>query len=231
MMTRLAAKPMIPDAATGILREVAVCYGISPLTLALLVRAGQQLSQAELRVVEELLRLVDQGVPAERRSALSQGVARALASVPEPADDDPLAEVDTPFDTEEAAATMAFAELEAGATRFEILRDCIDVNDVALQTGRSRQAIERLRREGRLLALRVGSQWRYPRWQLDPDAAGGIVPGLDAVLGHLALSPVGAAIWLLTPTEQLGDATPIELLRRRRPERVVQLALEQGWMP
>lgn len=231
MKKRLAAKIPIPETANGVLREVAVCYGISPWALTLLLRAGQQFSTVELQVVEELLRLVDQGVPADRREALSRGVARALASIPEPSGDDPLAEVDTPLDTEEAAASVAFAEMEAGATRLEILRDSIGVNEVAQLTGRSRQAIERLRRAGRLLALRFGAQWRYPRWQLDPDAPGGIVPGIDAVLGRLALSPVGTAVWLLTPKEQLGGVAPIELLRRRRPERALELALEQGWMP
>ncbi|NJL29353.1 MAG: helix-turn-helix domain-containing protein [Thermoanaerobaculia bacterium] len=140
-------------------------------------------------------------------------------------------EIDAPLDAEEAAATMAFAEVEAGATRLAILRDSIGAEEVAALTGLSRQAIERLRREGRLLALRVGSQWRYPRWQLGPDSPGGIVPALDTVLGHLALSPIGAAIWLMTPREELVGATPIELLRHRQSERVVQLAFEQGFMP
>ncbi|HET9225797.1 MAG TPA: hypothetical protein VFR31_03970 [Thermoanaerobaculia bacterium] len=88
-----------------------------------------------------------------------------------------------------------------------------------------------MRRAGRLLALRVGSQWRYPQWQFDPDAPGGVVPGLEEILQQLSLSPTGAAFWLLQPSERLGRRPPIELLRRRRPGPVLQLAREQSYLP
>lgn len=215
----------------GVLREVSARYGVPPRRMRVLVRAAQLLSPAEMDLVEELLHLADQGVPAERRSALSRGVVKALEATPEAAARDPLSEVDEPLDTTAAAESLALAEMEAETTRAAILRDSISVGEAAELTGRSRQALERLRRAGRLLALRVAAQWRYPRWQFDPDAPGGVVPALDEVLRHLALSPAGAAVWLLTLQEQLGGASPIELLRRRRPQRVLLRAREQGWMP
>ena len=225
------AKAASREEPAEVLREVSARYGVAPRRMRVLVRAAQLLSPAEMDLVEELLHLADRGVPAERRSALSRGVVKALEATPEAAARDPLAEVDEPLDTAAAAESLALAEMEAATTRAEILRDSISVGEAAELTGRSRQALERLRREGRLLALRVGAQWRYPRWQLDPDAPGGVVPALDEVLLHVALSPAGAALWLLTPQEQLGGATPIALLRRRRPQRVLLRAREQGWMP
>lgn len=143
---------------------------------------------------------------------------------------DPLALVDEPLDTA-GAESVALGEMEALATREGILRDCISVADAACRIGRSRQALERLRRAGRLLALRVGSQWRYPLWQFEPDAPGGVTPGLEEVLQQLSLSPVGAAFWLLHPAERLGGRPPIELLRRRRLEPVLELAREQSFLP
>lgn len=215
----------------GFLREASARFGVSLERLGTMVRAAQLLSQEEIEVVEELLHLADAGVPSERRSALSRGVVRALEAVPEESAFDPLAEVDETFNAADAAESLALAELETQATREAILRDCISVARAAELTGRSRQALERLRRQGRLLALRVGAQWRYPRWQFDADAPGGVVPRLDEVLREIALSPVGAAFWLLNPSDRLDGHAPLELLRRRRSDPVLELAREQSYLP
>lgn len=214
----------------GFLRKAAVQFGVSQERLKMMVRAAKLLSNEEMEIVEELLHLADAGVPSTRRSALSRGVMRALEAVPEESAPDPLAEVDGPFNASDAAESLALAEVEVQAAREAILRECISVGEAADLTGRSRQALERLRRDGRLLALRIGAQWRYPRWQFDSDAPGGVLPALDEVLRELALSPVGAAFWLLRPSEQLGGHPPIELLRRWRSEPVVELAREQNYL-
>lgn len=216
---------------TGFLREASARFGISPDRLETMVRAARLLSRDEMAVVRELLHLADTGVTTERRSAVSRGVMRALEALPDEAALDPLAVVDEPLDMADAAESLALAEMEAQGTREAILQDCISVADAAHRIGRSRQVLERLRRAGRLLALRVGAQWRYPRWQFDPDAPGGVLPGFEEVLRELALSPVGAAFWLLQPSERLGGRPPIELLRRRRPEPVLELAREQSYLP
>lgn len=195
-----------------------------------ILRAVQTFSRDELRVVEKLLDLKEAGVPEKRRSALSRGLVRALEAIDETSLD-PLAVVDSPMSAAEAAEALSAAELDAQATRDMVLRDCIDAAEAASRTGRSRQAIERLRRAGRLLALREGHQWRYPYWQFDPDSPGGVLPGIEESLRHLGLSPTGAAFWLLRPSDRLGGVPPIELLRRHCPEQVVQLSWEQGMMP
>jgi len=213
------------------LREAAEHFGVRQDLLATMVRAARLLSSEEMGVVEELLHLADAGVSSERRTALSRGVVRALEALPHERSVDPLAAVDEPLDTTGLAESVAHAEMESQAARENILRDSIDVAEAAQRTGRSRQAIERLRRSGRLLGLRVGAQWRYPDWQFSPDAASGVVPGLDEVLRALALSPTGSAFWLLKPAERLGGHPPIELLRRFQPDSVVELAREQSYLP
>ncbi|HLA80966.1 MAG TPA: helix-turn-helix domain-containing protein, partial [Thermoleophilia bacterium] len=51
----------------------------------------------------------------------------------------------------------------------------------------SRQAVDKQRRTGRLLALRAGPSWRYPAWQF---IDGQSLPGLPEVLAALrAVSP------------------------------------------
>ncbi len=223
--------PVEPSRSSGFLREASARFGVSAELLEILVRAARQLSSEELGVVQEMLHLADAGVSPDRRNALSRGVVRALEAVPSDASPDPLADVDDPMSTAEAAESLTLAEMETQHARESLLRDCVSVAEAARRTGRSRQALERLRREDRLLALRIGAQWRYPSWQFDPDSPGGILPGLSDVLRHLHLSPAGAALWLLRPAERLGGAPPIELLRRHRPEPVVQWALEQGHLP
>lgn len=156
---------------------------------------------------------------------------RVLEATPPSAPTDPLAAVDNPLDGAAAAESIALAEMESQTLRESILKDCLDVAEAGRLTGRSRQALERLRRDGRVLALRVASRWRYPRWQFDPDAPGGIVPGLAEVLRALALSPTGAAFWLLQPSDWLGGHPPIELLRRHRPEPVIELARQLSLLP
>ncbi len=144
---------------------------------------------------------------------------------------DPLAAVDDPLDADGAAESIALAEVESQAVRETILKDCIDAAEAGKLIGRSRQALERLRRNGRLLAMRVGSRWRYPRWQFDPDAPGGVVPGIAEVLRELSLSPTAAAFWLLQPSEALGVHPPIEWLHRHRPEPVIELARQTSLIP
>jgi len=143
---------------------------------------------------------------------------------------DPLSGLDEPLAAAEAAQVVALAEAQAAETRVEVLKECVSANQAARLTRRSRQSLERFRRVGRVLALREGNQWRYPRWQFDPDAPGGVVPGLREVLAELRLSPAGAGYWLTRRHERL-KASPIQLLRARRLESVVVAAREQGQRP
>jgi hypothetical protein len=144
---------------------------------------------------------------------------------------DPWDEVDGPLSAAEAAAALAFAEADSESFRQSVLRDCVDAAEASRQTGHSVQELDRLRRDGRLIALQAGSEWYYPHWQFEANAPDGILPGLGEVLRNLYLSPVGATFWLLQPSEQLGGRPPLELLRRHQTETVVRLAEEQGYMP
>ncbi|MFY9821013.1 MAG: helix-turn-helix domain-containing protein [Thermoanaerobaculia bacterium] len=166
----------------------------------------------------------------KKRSAVSRGIVSAFDAFQ--GDDDPFAEVDEPMSEAETVIELARAEAEIQANREILLKDSMSASEAAGLTGCSRQAIEQMRREKRLIALRAKNhQWRYPRWQFEPDAPCGVVPGLEEVLQLLHLSSAGAAFWLLKPSERIGGAPPIQLLRQHRPEPVIQLAREQGYMP
>ena len=75
------------------------------------------------------------------------------------------------------------------------------------------------------------SRRRPPSTTNPPPANVHVVPGLDEVLRDLALSPTGAAFWFLQASEQLDGHPPIDLLRRRRPDLVRELARQQSLLP
>lgn len=229
-MGRPAVKPTDTAAFADFVREASIRFGVPQERMKLLMRACRDFSNDEFKVVVSLLDFAHGGTPMPKRASVSQGLVNAIKAVQD-ASSDPLAEVDDPMSTSEAVEALLWAEGKIQLNRQILLEDSISAAEAAELTGRSRQILERLRRDGRLLALRVGSQWRYPRWQFEPDATGGVLPGLEEVIRSLHLSPAGTAFWLLQPTERLGGLPPIELLRRRRPELVIELAREQGCLP
>jgi hypothetical protein len=78
--------------------------------------------------------------------------------------------------------------------------------------GISRQAVDKRRRAGQLLAMQIAGDWRYPAAQVDAD--GRVPAGLPTVLKALAESgPWGILAFLVTPQEVLEGTTPLQALR------------------
>lgn len=206
--------------------EVALRLGVSRSRVAVALAAAEQLDEEAFDLVEKLLE-IDPALESAKRRALCQGWVDA-ASWCSGEYEDPLAELDEPMEVREAAAAMVWAETEAHSNRSGVLRESIGVAQAARLTGRSRQAIEKQRRAGRLLALRVGRQWRYPAWQFDPDGTGSVLAGLPEVIEALAMSPVAAAVWLTTPRSELEGDPPIRRLLSGGSEPVLRLARQHG---
>ena len=100
----------------------------------------------------------------------------------------------------------------------------------AVETGRllgiSRQAVDKKRRGGQLLALPVGPRQRYPVWQFKD---GAILPGLANVLAALPTSsPWVKAAFFLSRNARLGERRPLDLLRQGRVDEVVRAARTHG---
>jgi hypothetical protein len=140
---------------------------------------------------------------------------------------DPLADLDAPLSSESAAREVALAEAQAAERRQALLRGTVSAGEAARLTRRSRQSLERFRRQGRVIALRQGNQWRYPRWQFDPDQSGGLVRGIAESAAALRLSPAGTAYWFVRRHPRLR-AAPGRLLRQGRIDAVRRAAQEDG---
>jgi hypothetical protein len=79
--------------------------------------------------------------------------------------------------------------------------------------GITRQAVDKRRRGGQLLAVRVGTEWRYPVVQTDRD--GTIPKGLATVVKAMADAGGWATLdFLLAPDDALGGLTPLDALKR-----------------
>ena len=220
----------LPEPEISFIAETAALYGMPQQQMHRAISAVLHLIPEELALVEELTALED--LDLEHRQRLVQGLRNAVESYRRGGvTEDPLAEVDDPMDFEEGVEAIVWAELEANQNRARLLRQSISAEEAGRLTGRSRQAVERQRREGRILALRVGRRWRYPAWQFDVDGPGGLVPGLPEVVALLHSTPAGAAHWLSSRQPELGGETPIKLLQRRDPEPVLRLAEQHGYLP
>ena len=219
----------MPEPAIRFVAEAAARYDVPRRRLQRALWVVAHLIPEELALLDELSHL--QELDPERRRRLARGLRGVVEEYRDRPAADPLAEVDEPLDEEEAVAAVLWADLEAEENRARLLRECVSADEAGRLTGRSRQAVERQRRDGRVLALREGRQWRYPAWQFDTDGPGGLVPFLPEVVARLFRSPAGAAAWLTAARPELDGDTPLDRLKRRDAEPVLRLAEQLGHLP
>jgi hypothetical protein len=103
----------------------------------------------------------------------------------------------------------------------------ITAGQVAARLGLSRQAVDKRRRVGRLIALHLGRRgYAYPAWQFD---SRGVLPGLEAVLAELRVrDPWMQAAFFLSGDPRLDGAAPLDQLRRGNVEAVRRAASGYG---
>ncbi len=218
----------LPDAVHDVLREVSYRLQIPVQRLEVAVAAAC-LQPETFGVVETLVQLDQNKEHRDKLRIAAKNISEALIQLIS-SDEDPLAEVDE-TDEKDVFFGQIEAELETGKLRRMILANCVGVEQAAKLAERTRQRLEHLRREGRLLALRVKNCWRYPQWQFDPDYPGGVLPGLGKVLALLQLSPAGSAAWLTTVFKELGNRSPLDLLRAGQTDDIIEFAEDHGHMP
>src|ERR1700722_9390793 len=176
------------------------------------------------------------------REAFWARASAALKQIAEHADEQSLQRaVAAPTDagavaraiSDSAVMTSAVAELDPLAAliakgagqKLELLKQAggvLSVSDVARLLRISRQAVDKRRREGKLLAVARGADYAYPACQFDDDH---VVPGLTELLGHIGREPTWATLaFLVTPDDRLGDQAPLAVLRSKN-EKLKELTL------
>jgi hypothetical protein len=127
----------------------------------------------------------------------------------------------------EPLAPAFFRGVEASRRLLDEHGGTLTSDEVAGTLGITRQAVEKRRRAGSLLALTTGRHgYRYPVWQFDKS---GVVPGLGDVLQALASHDEWMqAAFFLGKNPRLNDRTPIDLLKAGELKRVLNAAEVYG---
>lgn len=115
-------------------------------------------------------------------------------------------------------AKVGVLERAGGALRVEEVR--------SLLGGVSRQAVEKRRERGALLALRIGAEYRYPLAQF---ADGDVVPGLPDVLRAFTVRSPWTQLSVLTAEQDaLGGRSILDALRGGAVDAAVAVAAAFG---
>jgi hypothetical protein len=111
--------------------------------------------------------------------------------------------------------------LEHRQTLLTLAGGAVSADEAGRILGITRQAVDKRRRAGSLLAVREGSDWRYPACQFDN---GEVVVGIpDVVRGLGSTSSWVALDFLLAPDTVLAGRTPLEALRAGERDPVLRL--------
>lgn len=92
----------------------------------------------------------------------------------------------------------------------------------------TRQAVDKRRRNGKLIGLSIGRRgYAYPVWQFAPE--GGTLPGLEDVLADLRdHDPLMQAAFMLNPNLRLDERTALQALREGDLQQVQRAAKAYG---
>jgi hypothetical protein len=106
----------------------------------------------------------------------------------------------------------------------------MSAEDAGRILGISRQAVDKRRRAGTLLAVREGSDWRYPLCQMDQ---GEVIAGIsDVVRGFAGAGPWIALDFLLASDTVLDGRTALQALRdgdREAVRRLIRIETSDGF--
>lgn len=174
------------------------------------------MSPAAAALLRETFRRRAQGaVERMARDAPPELLAEALATA---TDAGALARVLADQAVQPAIATLdplAAAIARSAAVREELVARAgglLPAGEVGRLLGISRQAVDKRRALGRLLAIKLGGDWRYPAIQFG--AHGQVPAGLEEVIAGMEdEGPWGALDFLLAADSALEGRTPLDALR------------------
>jgi hypothetical protein len=111
--------------------------------------------------------------------------------------------------------------VEHRRTLLSLAGGALSADEAGQILGVTRQAVDKRRRTGSLLAVREGSDWRYPACQFEVSEVVAGIP--DVVRGFGPSSPWVALDFLLAPDTVLAGRTPLEALKAGDRDEVLRL--------
>ncbi|MEB3982490.1 helix-turn-helix domain-containing protein [Mycobacterium sp. 663a-19] len=94
--------------------------------------------------------------------------------------------------------------------RRRLAADSISREEAAELLGIAAQSVTSKLVSGKLIGIKVGREWRLPRWQFDPDNTSGVLPDLDALQAAFPGGPVGLSNWITRAQPDFDGRTPRE---------------------
>jgi hypothetical protein len=118
-------------------------------------------------------------------------------------------------------APMLARNVEHRQKLLQLAGGALSAEEAGRTLGITRQAVDKRRRANTLLAVREGSDWRYPACQFHQ---GEILPGIaDVVQGFASAGPWTALDFLLASDTVLEGDTPLQVLQSGDRDRVLRL--------
>jgi len=103
----------------------------------------------------------------------------------------------------------------------ELAGGVLSADEAGRVLGITRQAVDKRRRANSILAVREGSDWRYPGCQF---SEGEVIAGIpDVVRAFSVAGPWATLDFLLAPDTVLGGKSPLDMLRSGKHEPVLRL--------
>jgi hypothetical protein len=122
---------------------------------------------------------------------------------------------------------LAAAKLKGAEFKHDLLKETLSSEAIAKLLQISRQAVDKRRRNSKLLAFSQGRRgYAYPHWQIEN---GQVILGLDQVIKALSeYSEWTQAMFLTTGDMRLQGQTPLEYLRLGKIQEVLTAATLYG---
>lgn len=109
------------------------------------------------------------------------------------------------------AAEAVVADLtDQFAQRRELAANSFTREAAADLLGISAQSVTDRLESGKLVGIKMGREWRLPRWQFDADNTTGALPDLDVLQAAFPGGPVSLSRWIMRPHPEFGGRTPRE---------------------
>jgi hypothetical protein len=109
------------------------------------------------------------------------------------------------------AAEAVVADLtDQFAQRRELAANSVGREAAAELLGISPQSVTDKLESRKLVGIKVGREWRLPRWQFDPDNTTGTLPELNVLQAAFPGGPVSLSRWMMRPNPEFDGRTPRE---------------------
>jgi hypothetical protein len=186
---------------------------VADVNLFLALRS--RLAQNDLRTLRhELANVVVDEAPSGQRREIHPATGEPVASASD-------------------QALLAFRSLlQFFEARRDLLGGALTAPQAAELLGVSRQTPLNRVRDNTLLAVLDRGAYRFPVWQFDSQGEDGVLPGLPDVLDALEpQQPFAKLVWLRRPNPTLEGREPLDLLRARELEPVMDAAHAAAELP